>query len=187
MRYLHTVFEIIWEISFPPPIFYYILISLQWMSFKNKRFGDLLCPAQCFRNCIWPIMQCGTKWIFSVSERWTNQATQDPLVPLHMGTGRCQTAAGDFLPRVTKQRKDFTRPEGGPSAPDWITIILTSNFLQGLAFVSCSLSFLKLFYVEVELIYNVVLVSGVKQSDSVIHISILFQILFPFRLLQNIE
>ena len=36
---------------------------------------------------------------------------------------------------------------------------------------------------------NNVLVSGVQQSDSVIHIhvSILFQILFLFRLLQNIE
>ena len=33
------------------------------------------------------------------------------------------------------------------------------------------------------------LVSGVQQSDSVthIHVSILFQILFPFSLLQNIE
>ena len=33
------------------------------------------------------------------------------------------------------------------------------------------------------------LVSGVQQSDSVIHmhVSILFQILFPFRLFQNIE
>ena len=39
------------------------------------------------------------------------------------------------------------------------------------------------------MINNVVLVSGVQQSDSVIHIhvSILFQILFPFRLLENIE
>ena len=39
------------------------------------------------------------------------------------------------------------------------------------------------------MINNVVLVSGVQQSDSVIHIyvSILFQILFPFRLLYNIE
>ena len=36
---------------------------------------------------------------------------------------------------------------------------------------------------------SVVLVSGVQQSDSVIHIhvSILFQVLFPFRLLQNTE
>ena len=33
------------------------------------------------------------------------------------------------------------------------------------------------------------LVSGVQESDSVIHVhvSILFQILFPFRLLHNIE
>ena len=38
------------------------------------------------------------------------------------------------------------------------------------------------------MIYSVVLVSGVQQSDSVIHIhiSILFQILFPYRLLQII-
>ena len=34
---------------------------------------------------------------------------------------------------------------------------------------------------------NVVLVSGIQQSDSVTHIFILFQILFPQRLLQNIE
>ena len=36
---------------------------------------------------------------------------------------------------------------------------------------------------------KVVLVSGVQQSESVIHIhvSVLFQILFPFRLLCNIE
>ena len=36
---------------------------------------------------------------------------------------------------------------------------------------------------------SVVIVSGVQQSDSVIHIhvSILFQILFPFKLLHNIE
>ena len=39
------------------------------------------------------------------------------------------------------------------------------------------------------MISNVVLVSDVQESDSVIyiHVSILFQILFPFRLLQNIE
>ena len=39
----------------------------------------------------------------------------------------------------------------------------------------------------VELINNAVLISGVQQSDSVIHISILFQIIFPFSLLHNIE
>ena len=38
------------------------------------------------------------------------------------------------------------------------------------------------------MINNAVLVSAlVQQSDSVIHVSILFQILFPVRLLQNIE
>ena len=31
------------------------------------------------------------------------------------------------------------------------------------------------------------LFSGVQQNDSVIHLSILFQILFPYKLLQNTE
>ena len=46
-----------------------------------------------------------------------------------------------------------------------------------------------LFYIYIQLINNVVIVSCVQQSDSVIHIrvSVIFQILFPFRLLQNIE
>ena len=37
--------------------------------------------------------------------------------------------------------------------------------------------------------YNIVLVSGIQQSDLIIHvhISVLFQILFPSRLLQSIE
>ena len=34
---------------------------------------------------------------------------------------------------------------------------------------------------------HVVLVSGVQPSDSVIHIFILFQILFSYRLSQNVE
>ena len=51
------------------------------------------------------------------------------------------------------------------------------------------LDFSFFFYIGVQLIYNVVLVSAVQQSDSVIHIhiSILFQIPFPFSLLQSTE
>ena len=45
----------------------------------------------------------------------------------------------------------------------------------------------KIFFIGVELTYKLVLVSGVQQSDSIIYISGLFQILFPYRLLQNIE
>ena len=36
-------------------------------------------------------------------------------------------------------------------------------------------------FIGVWLIYNVVLVLGVQQSESVIHISTLFEILFPYR------
>ena len=44
-------------------------------------------------------------------------------------------------------------------------------------------------FTVVQLIYNVVLISGVQKSNSVIHthMFILFQILFPYRLLQSIE
>ena len=44
-----------------------------------------------------------------------------------------------------------------------------------------------LFQIRVQLIYNVVLVLGVQQSDLVIHIHIsnLLQIIFPYRLIQN--
>ena len=55
---------------------------------------------------------------------------------------------------------------------------------------SCGNIFLNfLFYIGVELINNVVPVSGGQQNDSVIHIHvpILFQILSPIRLLHNIE
>ena len=42
-------------------------------------------------------------------------------------------------------------------------------------------------YIRAYLINNVLLVSSIQQSDSVIHVSVLFQMLFPFGLLQNIE
>ena len=41
-------------------------------------------------------------------------------------------------------------------------------------------------FIEVYLIYNIVILSAVQQGDSVIHTSILFQFLFPYRLLPNI-
>ena len=46
-----------------------------------------------------------------------------------------------------------------------------------------------LFYIREWFIYNVVLVSDVQQSDSVLHIHtpILFQILLTYRLLQSTE
>ena len=63
-------------------------------------------------------------------------------------------------------------------------------------FLSCNNNNVWVFYnffsclsfIEVELIYKVVIISAVQHSDSVIHIhtSILFQILFPDRLSQNI-
>ena len=35
-----------------------------------------------------------------------------------------------------------------------------------------------LIFIEIDLIYNVVLVSGVQQNESILHISILFHIIF---------
>ena len=54
----------------------------------------------------------------------------------------------------------------------------------------CRFFFIFKSFIQVQLIYNVMTISAVQQSDSVIHIhtSILFQIPFPYRLLlQNIE
>ena len=44
-------------------------------------------------------------------------------------------------------------------------------------------------FIEVQLIYNVVIISAIQQNDSVIHVntSILFHILFPHRLSKNIR
>ena len=59
-----------------------------------------------------------------------------------------------------------------------------------LLFLRCrSFIFNFLFYIGIQLIYNVVIVSGAQHSESVIyiHVSIPFQILFLFRLLHNIE
>ena len=55
--------------------------------------------------------------------------------------------------------------------------------------ISIKFFFPFLFYIRVYLMNNVTLISGVQQSDSVMHtcVSILFQILFPIRLLQNIK
>ena len=44
-----------------------------------------------------------------------------------------------------------------------------------------------LFYIGMKLAYDIGLVSGVQQNDSVIHKSIHFQILFSFMLLYDIE
>ena len=43
------------------------------------------------------------------------------------------------------------------------------------------------FCIRIQLVYNIVLVSGMQQSDSTMHIAVLFQILFPYRLVQNIR
>ena len=56
------------------------------------------------------------------------------------------------------------------------------NSIVNLGYYAC-----KHFFIGVQLICNVVLVSGVEQSESIIHISPLFLIFSPFRLLQNIE
>ena len=46
-----------------------------------------------------------------------------------------------------------------------------------------------LFYIEIWLIHSTLLVSGVQQSDSVMYaqVSVILKILFPFRLLYNME
>ena len=63
---------------------------------------------------------------------------------------------------------------------EWVTAILRGDQ---------AFFFFNLFYIGVEMINNVVLVSDVQQSDSVVHlpVSILSQMISPFTSLQNIE
>ena len=74
-----------------------------------------------------------------------------------------------------------------------LTVITTVNFLvsKNIPWLGKFFLFVCLFvfFIKVKLTYSVVLVSGIGQSESVmqIHISIPFQILFPYRLLYNIE
>ena len=68
----------------------------------------------------------------------------------------------------------------------------TTEWLNNWFLFACGFSFLFfcfLFYIGVKMTNKVVLVSDVQQSDSIIHIhvSIRFQILYPIRLLQNVE
>ena len=53
--------------------------------------------------------------------------------------------------------------------------MLVSNFI----FVYSKMFFFNLFFIEVWLIYNVVLVSGVQQSDSVTRMYTFFSYSFP--------
>ena len=68
-------------------------------------------------------------------------------------------------------------------SPIWNTAHFSDLSIELFLNSLCSITWFSL--LEVQLSNNVMLVSG----DSVIHVhvSILFQVLFPFRLLQNIE
>ena len=65
----------------------------------------------------------------------------------------------------------------------------TKNNALNVYLLTRMISFKFLYSIGVQLINKAVLVSGVQQSDLVIHIrvSILFQVLYPFTLLHNIE
>ena len=64
--------------------------------------------------------------------------------------------------------------------------VICSWFCISGTFYLCKYVCKYLFCIVVYLVYNVVFLSDVQESDSVIHISILFQILFPCILLLNI-
>ena len=83
----------------------------------------------------------------------------------------------------------FSLNETGGKMPWHIAKFPSPNLFPYYYFI---LSNVKIFFfslIEVSLIYNVVLVSGVQQSDSVVYtyISIFVHILFPYWLLQSTE
>ena len=67
----------------------------------------------------------------------------------------------------------------------WPEIEPTSPAVEAQSLNHCTVREVpKFFLIEVQLIYKVILVSGIQHSDSVY---IPFKILFPYTLLQNIE
>ena len=68
----------------------------------------------------------------------------------------------------------------------WLGLCAANYGILGQYFLF-SLSVLLIYLLTYKLIYNVVLASGVQQSDSALYIYILFQILFHYSLLQDIE
>ena len=76
-----------------------------------------------------------------------------------------------------------------PHATEQLSLCDTTlHFCQSI-FLFLAFPLFKLIFIGVQLIYTVVLVSAVQQSESIIHIHIstLFQILFPYISLHSIE
>ena len=80
-----------------------------------------------------------------------------------------------------KERKDKIKEDRGKNWGERMIYTVIKNTF-GIFFSNFN-------FIGVELIYNAVLVSGALQSDSGIHINIfiIFQVLFPYKLLQNTE
>ena len=91
----------------------------------------------------------------------------------------------NFSPTPCEKRASCQRTRAGQKNSKSLFLVLI--FFFNVIVKDILKSFL--FYMCVELTYNVVLISGVQQNDSVIHIhvSLLVQVLFPFRLLYNTE
>ena len=77
----------------------------------------------------------------------------------------------------------------GHPCPESVEVRKHQQFFQPYhaLFFTLFFSLLLLHFIGVELASSVVFVSGVQQRASVIRVSIPFQMLFPYRLLQNIE
>ena len=66
-----------------------------------------------------------------------------------------------------------------PKADSWILVIYDFSLVSTVFFFFLHLSLIFFFYWSIELIYNVVPISAVQQSDSVIHIYSFFNYYFP--------
>ena len=112
----------------------------------------------------------------------------------HTPTSNSQTPAGCLRTRLNVEIESDPTGEGlSPTRPP-----STSDVQLQVQVVTCASDQMAIYtyiyiyiiiFIAVQLIYNVVLVSGVQQSESVMHIHIptLFEILFPCRSLQSIE
>jgi len=139
--------------------------------------------------------------VFHITGRFfTNWATGKPIPDRGKGKDRClrnlvrTVAMGGAAQHELWLHTQTQTHKGLLNANTTLTVILryqqtnVSSFIFLLFLMTDIYSFLK-FFIRVWLIYNVVLVSGVQPSESVIHvlISTVFKILFPYGSLQSIE
>jgi len=145
------------------------------LKLKLQYFGHLMWRTDSFEKTLMLEKIEGRRRRGQQRMRWLDGITDSMDMSLSVLRSWRWTERSGVLQFMRSQRSDMTS--------DWTELWFMFSWFMWFYWKAPYL------FIEVLLIYNVMLVSGVQQSDSVIHahISGFFQILFPYRLLENIQ